>query len=180
MNRAIKHASLLCTFFFLAGCGRKEEPTTFYGEFADVATTSPAAYQKSYLMMDCCREWDDLCHFVNDLDCKLETEGSLGVSAAEGFEFYLYDENGGILNAKDVLTVVFHPTPDFWERAAGCDIGIYSVNGEFHEAQNKGNDISFHTTHDGIYVAVAFGTSDPWISNVEDCTGQCSTCSDDW
>ena len=46
---------------FLSFSKKKVKTTTLYGEYSEVVTENiNTAYQKSYLMMDCCEEWPDL------------------------------------------------------------------------------------------------------------------------
>ncbi len=120
--------------------------------------------------MDCCDGWDDFKAFVEDQE---------GVGAAEGFEYYLYDSKGNVVRSKKEIEITFHPTRDFKRRSG--DVVIYSYpEGQLYDCVIKENgDISFKTKDDGIFVAMKYSDYKLWISN-QYCTGQCSTCSDEW
>ena len=143
---------------------------TLYGEFMDIEGDISAAYIKDYLMMDCCEEWSILVPFVKNIK---------GISSAEAFEFYLYDEDGAETDPESMMTVTFRPSDEFNDREG--EIAIYKFpEGNVYACDTEAGQIRFYTDIAGIYVATRYGSAEePWISNQE-CTGQCKTCSEEW
>ena len=77
---------LVSLVLILTFSNKKNETISLYGEYSEVVTENiNMAYQKSYLMMDCCEEWPDL--YKDMVQIK-------NLVAVEGYEIYLYDENG--------------------------------------------------------------------------------------
>lgn len=158
-----------------AGCGFGKPSNFLYGRYVDLLPdTFDAVYQRNYLIMDCCEEWEDLCIFLNHTE---------GLSMAEGFEFYMYDEDEQNVEPKKEILILYRLSEEFRNRYDGSEISVISFpDGKvIPAAVGEGNGcITFRTDHCGIYVAVCYGSKELWISNIEDCTGQCRTCSDEW
>ncbi len=158
--------------FMMAAAGIK----TFYGEFADIVTTNAkTAFIRSYLLMDCCEEWEDFCNLVISVE---------DASSAEGLEYYEYNKKGRQLAAKSEITIRFHPTEEFASKPYD-DILVYSLtSGSCYEAQLMENgDIETTVKESGIFAFVKISGNPAetvWISNIEDCQGECRSCSDDW
>ena len=151
---------------------KKNETITLYGDYSIVATQNTSiAYQKSYLMMDCCEEWPDLYKDMLQID---------NLVAVEGYEIYLFDENGNKTNGESTIT--FIPTEDFKEKTQSIE-GRYDL---YHWTKEDGlnllnqdnKDMSIHTEKQGIFVIAFIGQENerkPFVSNPE-CTGQCRAC----
>ena len=167
MNK-LKFAILFILIFALTGCSSKEQ--VLYGEYADVKTSTRAAYQKSYLMMDCCDEWLGFVDFVRHIK---------GASSVEGFEYYLYDENESVLPVPKNTTVIFHPSEEFRSRTGEIKVCTFPEGYLCEAVALENGDIEFKTDKDGVFAVIKCGDEMLWISNL-DCTGQCRTCSDEW
>lgn len=156
----------------LAGCTSDKEEKTLYGEYLDIKGYTNATYQKDYLMMDCCTEWQRLVRFIQEID---------GVNSAEAFEYYLYDEDGNDFkfDAENGLQLTFKPSEKFKERVGETKVCLFPVGKVYPCEVADNGDITFTADTCGIFVCLKFGEGDLWISN-EECTGQCKTCSDDW
>lgn len=161
----------ICLCVFLTACAKKE-PQIYYGDYADAKTTQDISYIKSYLIMDCCDEWPEFVDFAKTIK---------GAGGIEGFEIYFYDEDANEISPKRSFTVYFHPTNSFKELEGEVTICEFPT-GVLHTCEiTENGDIMFETQSDGIYMAVKYADIKYlWISNEEDCTGQCRTCSDDW
>lgn len=154
----------------------KQETITLYGEYSQIETTNKdTAYQKSYLMMDCCEEWPKLYKDMLDIE---------NLAAVEGYEIYLYDENGKRTEGKN--TYIFIPTEEFkshTEEHSKNSKGKYDI---YHWTEENGLELisednnSFQIIYDkqGIFVIAFIEKEDvdkPFVSNPE-CTGQCRAC----
>ncbi len=152
-------------------------PTHFFGDYVDIDTSDAVTYTKSYLVMDCCDDWEDVVTYVKSLP---------NTSGVEGYEFYCYNESENVIPANCTLT--FKPTEGFtgvmYEK-------IYAIHFEtktiFSTYINKDGKIMIKDTNglDGIFLLIkeqANQTVDGlFISNLsEECNGQCCSCSDEW
>jgi hypothetical protein len=173
-----KKATLLLTLVtliscFITGCGK--EQNLYYGDYSRLLTTDSYAYQKSYLMMDCCEEWNEV---------KEKAENIENARAIECFEFHVYDENAKEVVLKNESTVYFMPTSEFLQQYRS-NYKVHVYDEDMTEMKNakfdENNVIEFTATHSGIYFVCFEGKGDTfWLSNQPDCTGQCRTCSDLW
>jgi hypothetical protein len=161
-------AALVIASALFTGCSAKEQ--ILYGEYADITIRQNAAYQKSYLMMDCCDEWDDFVKFAKRIK---------GAGSVEGFELYLYDKHENVINPKDTMDVIYHPTDDFKKREGEIAVCAFPSGTLYPIEVLENGDIAFSTDKDGIFIAVKYSEHKLWISN-ENCEGQCRTCSDEW
>ncbi len=155
---------------FLCSCSKVEEKE-FYGTYADAKSFINAEYEKSYLIMDCCEEWNQFKAFVENIK---------GIGAAEGFEYYFYDQNENIVTPKKPVEIIFHPTEDFKRRSGECAVCSYPEGYLYKCEELENGDLKFTTDKDGIFVAVKYSGYKLWISNLSDCNNQCRTCSDEW
>ncbi len=169
-------ALCLCSAFILTACGSTgKEPVTLQSEFCDVTADTNAAYIKSYLMMDCCRQYKEMKNYIQEL----YEDGD--VTSAEGFEFYFYNDNGGRVTTETDMDVVYRPTDEFNSKEG--EIACYDFKTQtMLDCTVDGNTIKFHTNKPGIYIVTKLRDADAdnlWVSNAG-CTGQCQSCSDDW
>ena len=157
---------------FLSFSKKKVKTTTLYGEYSEVVTENiNTAYQKSYLMMDCCEEWPDL--YKDMVQIK-------NLVAVEGYEIYLYDENGKRTEGETIIT--FIPTEDFKTKTQSLE-GKFDL---YHWTKENGLELMLQdakefkvaTEQQGIFVIAFTGQENiekPFVSNPE-CTGQCRAC----
>ena len=155
---------------------REKETITLYGEYSQIETTNKnIAYQKSYLMMDCCEEWPKLYKDMLTID---------NAVAIEGYEIYLFDENGKITEGNNTYT--FIPTDDFKKHTEEHNKDSKGRFDIYHWTEEKGlevlseNNSNFQiiTEEQGIFVIAFIEDEDlekPFVSNPE-CTGQCRAC----
>ena len=169
-NKILKAAIIAVVCLTMCGCSAKRD-VIFYGEYVDTSGKTNAAYLKSYLIMDCCEEWDEFVDFARHIK---------GASAVEGFEYHLYDENGEEVPLKEDITVTFHPTDDFLSKDGELVVCSYPNGYMYQVTPGSDGDVVFNTKESGIFLAVKKGSESLWISNLPDCTGQCRTCSDEW
>lgn len=172
MSKRILSAIIIVSLY-LVGCGT-DVSSYFIGKYCDIEGMLPSVtYTKDYIMMDCCEEWPLLVSFV---------QHQHNISAAEGIEFYFYDEDGNKVSPDGNFTV-----------HVSLNEGILAQSGSTYEAYLLGSNqpvvvkeengiASFETNQTGIYVIVKKDehAKDPWIYNEEDCHNQCKTCSGDW
>lgn len=166
---------IACAFTMAAASSEK----TMKGDFADIITVnSKTAFIKSYLMMDCCDEWADFCNLI------LRTENA---SSAEGLEFYEYNQKGRPIATKKNVTVLFHPTEEFAAKPYE-EIAAYNLkSGKKYDAEVLENgDIKAVVKESGVFAFIKTVVPEEgaertiWISNMQDCNGECRSCSDDW
>ena len=155
----------------------KPEVLTLYGEYSEIKTTNKnTVYQKSYLMMDCCEEWKDLYKDMLEID---------NLTAVEGYEIYLFDENGNRTEGENTYT--FIPTDEFKEHTEEHDKDSEGKYDIYHWTEENGleliseNNSSFEITseYQGIFV-IAYtekkqDDDKPFVSN-PNCNGQCRAC----
>lgn len=165
----------------LTGCGNK--PKTLYGAYTDVTTAEKSCvYQKSYLMMDCCDEWNDFYDYVSTIK---------NAVAIEGYEYYLYDKNGNKVIKNDKKEVIFYPTKGYLDKIENAGKGHYEVysfeDKEYiNTSENEQGYPVINTKKQGIFVLAYISEdtdSEKYISNKtnlyisnEECDGQCRTC----
>lgn len=164
---------ILCLSVFLVSCG-KVEKQVLKSDYVDTEIDFKAGYCKGYLLMDCCDEWNefvDYCKHIKD------------ASYIEGFEFYLYNDDGEEIKPKREFTVTFYPTEDFKTFEDETVVICSYPEGVIKESVlNENGSITFKADRCGMYIAMGYKTSPNevlWISNGE-CEGQCRTCSDEW
>ena len=173
---AIVFIIIVCLVVTFATLNTKEESLVLYGQYSQIETTNKnIAYQKSYLMMDCCEEWPKLYKDMLKIDKAV---------AIEGYEIYLFDENGKRIDGKNTFT--FIPTDDFkkhTEEHNSDSKGRYDI---YHWTEENGleliseNNSEFKIVSEdqGIFVIAFIENEDvdkPFVSNPE-CTGQCRAC----
>lgn len=163
---------LVSLVLILTFSNKKNETISLYGEYSEVVTENmDVAYQKSYLMMDCCEEWPDLYKDMIQID---------NLTAAEGYEIYLYDENGKRTEGETIIT--FIPTEDFKTKTQSLE-GKFDL---YHWTKDNGLELMLQDTKEfkvateqqGIFVIAFTGQENiekPFVSNPE-CTGQCRAC----
>ena len=157
---------------FLTFSKKKVKTTTLYGEYSEVVTENiNTAYQKSYLMMDCCEEWPDL--YKDMVQIK-------NLVAVESYEVYLYDENGKRTEGETIIT--FIPTEDFKTKTQSLegryDLYHWTEGGGLELIIQDSKDFKVDTKQQGIFVIAYIGqekVEKPFVSNPE-CTGQCRAC----
>lgn len=156
---------------------RKEKQTiTLYGEYSEITTDNEEiAYQKSYLMMDCCEEWNALYKDMLKID---------NLVAVEGYEIYLYDQNGKNING--TIAYTFIPTKGFSsyiekhkaEADGKFDIYHWTEDSGLELISENSTDYKVISEKQGIFV-LAYTSNEkvekPFVSNPE-CTGQCRAC----
>ena len=164
---------LLVSFVLILTFSNKKIETTFlYGEYSEVITENmDIAYQKSYLMMDCCEEWPDLYKDMIQIN---------NLAAAEGYEIYLYDKNGKRTEGQSTIT--FIPTEDFKTKTQSLegryDLYHWTPDGGLELILQDTKDFKVDTEQQGIFVIAFVGQQNiekPFVSNPE-CTGQCRAC----
>ena len=163
---------LVSLVLILTFSNKKNETISLYGEYSEVVTENmDIAYQKSYLMMDCCEEWPDLYKDMIQIN---------NLAAAEGYEIYLYDENGKRTEGETIIT--FIPTEDFKTKTQSLE-GKFDL---YHWTKDNGLELMLQDTKEfkvateqqGIFVIAFTGQENiekPFVSNPE-CTGQCRAC----
>ena len=157
---------------FFSFSKKNVKTTTLYGEYSEVVTENiNTAYQKSYLMMDCCEEWPDLYKDMIQIN---------NLAAAEGYEIYLYDKNGKRTDGENIIT--FIPTKDFKTKTQSLegryDLYHWTEGGGLELILQDSKDFKVATEQQGIFVIAFTGQENiekPFVSNPE-CTGQCRAC----
>lgn len=171
---------LIALCIFLTGC--TQEVQNFYGEYTDVQVcNNTCAYQKSYLMMDCCAEWNDFCEYALDIP---------NVLAIEGYEYYLYDSDGNEVISDDIKNVTFRPTEEFIDLIEQKSSGHYEVYSFDYKEKiecyvTEDGYPAISTDKQGIFILAYVRDDDTstynnldttiYISN-KTCDGQCRTC----
>ena len=123
---------LVSLVLILTFSNKKNETISLYGEYSEVVTENiNTAYQKSYLMMDCCEEWPDL--YKDMVQIK-------NLVAAEGYEIYLYDENGKRTEGETIIT--FIPTEDFKTKTQSLE-GKFDL---YHWTKDNGLELMLQDT----------------------------------
>ncbi len=173
IHKMIYIISILSAALILSGAAAVR---TLYGEFADITTgCGRTAFVRSYLLMDCCSEWEEFCRTVRSTG---------GAASAEGLEFYEYNKNGRQMLTRGEVTVLFHPTEEFasqpFDRIEVCSL---SSGKRYEAAVTETGDISVKVEESGVFAFVKILEHPPgpvWISNIQDCNGECRACSDGW
>ena len=163
---------LVSLVLILTFSNKKNETISLYGEYSEVVTENmDIAYQKSYLMMDCCEEWPDLYKDMIQIN---------NLTAAEGYEIYLYDKNGKRTDGENIIT--FIPTEDFKTNTQSLegryDLYHWTEGGGLELILQDSKDFKVDTKQQGIFVIAYIGQEKiekPFVSNPE-CTGQCRAC----
>lgn len=167
--------TVLIICLLLTGCGTEEQ--TYYSRFGDFEYDNSISYAKSFLLMDCCTEWDWVVLTVNKMD---------EVTSAEAFEYYFYDSNGKEIPLEKETRITYHPTEDFKNKNDDdMKVSIYNLKTKnFIEGYILDTgDIIFKTQDCGIFIIMKYNTEEKgtlWISNLPDCDGECKSCSDEW
>lgn len=153
-----------------------KKETTLKDTYVDVSTKdSNTFYIESYLMMDCCDEWNDFVAYIN----------TLNTTAAEGYEYYICDHSGERFEDsfyKNKITI--HPSDEFKEEiqklGSNGKYRLYSFDKkEEIECEEVNGEVEAKTDIRGIFI-VTYTVDDKaleFISNEEECTGQCQECS---
>ena len=129
-------------------------------------------------MMDCCDEWDDFVNYINSLDA----------TVAEGYEYYANGYDSKKINYLNNLAtqITIHPTSEMKEaiKNAGSG-GVYKLYNfenpdEKIECYEENGNIKANTNLQGIFILTYTVNNKPleFLSNEEQCTGQCQECSD--
>lgn len=165
MKRVLLTICCVCVSF-LCGCGSSKE---FYGKYVSMSGNINAAYSKDYVMMDCCKEWNDIVLFANLIP---------NAAYVEAFEYYLYDENENSIQNDKPLTITIHPSEHFND-VAYSDMHVYFLNDYTPiEITFTNEGYSFETDKTGIILLVKTNTNGmPVYIRNDECFGQCKTCS---
>ena len=169
---------IFITFVLIVGItGMMRKETSLKDTYVDLATkNSDAFYIESYLMMDCCDEWDDMVDYVDALDA----------TDIEGYEYYVNDYSGnhydmGLFDSGNKITI--HMTDEFKEAVDDAGEGgtykLYSFNTRKEiPCEEDGDDIIAKTKEQGIFILTykVDGKDLEFISNEANCTGQCRNC----